>query len=274
MFKIGDFSKLCRVPVSALRYYANIGLLEPAHTDPFTGYRYYTITQLPRLNRILALRDLNLSLEQIAKMLDETISADEIRGMLRMKHAEIQQILDEEQARLARVAARLAHIEQEGKMPTQEVVLKSIEKYHAITLRQIVPVPSDIGTLLGESYMAISMKGIQPIAPPITVYHDEEFKLADMDVEIILPVDPSVTGDIPLEGDRWLKARDIPAMPLVASIIHTGTYDNLSQTYEVIGSWILNNGYRMAGPSLEIYLTPPDNEGGPVTEIQFPVQKA
>jgi DNA-binding transcriptional MerR regulator len=80
MFKIGDFSKLCRVPVSALRYYADIGLLEPAQVDSFTGYRYYSLDQLPRLNRILALKDLGLALEQIARLLDEDISSDEIRG--------------------------------------------------------------------------------------------------------------------------------------------------------------------------------------------------
>jgi len=96
MFKIGEFSKLCRVPASALRYYANIGLLEPDHTDHFTGYRYYSFSQLPRLNRILALKDLGLSLDQIARLLDESVSPAEIRGMLRMRHAEIQQVLDEE----------------------------------------------------------------------------------------------------------------------------------------------------------------------------------
>ena len=67
MFKIGDFSKLCRVPVSALRYYADIGLLEPAHIDSFSGFRFYTIDQLPRLNRILALKDLGLRSPKSAK---------------------------------------------------------------------------------------------------------------------------------------------------------------------------------------------------------------
>lgn len=56
MLKIGDFSKICRVPLSALRYHADLGLLEPAHTDPFTGYRYYSLDQLPRLNRRLVWR--------------------------------------------------------------------------------------------------------------------------------------------------------------------------------------------------------------------------
>lgn len=62
MIRIGLFSKLSQVPVKTLRYYNEIGLLEPAEIDSFTGYRYYSVTQLPRLNRILALKDLGLSL--------------------------------------------------------------------------------------------------------------------------------------------------------------------------------------------------------------------
>jgi DNA-binding transcriptional MerR regulator len=66
MFKIGDFSKISQVSIRSLRHYDEIGLFKPAHTDPFTGYRYYSADQLPRLNRIIALRTLGLSLEEIA----------------------------------------------------------------------------------------------------------------------------------------------------------------------------------------------------------------
>jgi DNA-binding transcriptional MerR regulator len=85
MLKIGAFSRLCRVPVFALRYYADLGLLPPAEVDPFTGYRYYTLGQLPRLHRILALRDLGLSLEQIGVMLCKPLSPEQLQGMLRLR---------------------------------------------------------------------------------------------------------------------------------------------------------------------------------------------
>ncbi len=159
-------------------------------------------------------------------------------------------------------------------MPTQEVVLKAIEKQHVIAVRQILPVPSDVGTLLGEAYMAVSSKGIQPIAPPIAIYHDPEFKESNMDTEIALPVGSSVKDDIALDGGRWLKVRELPALPLVASIIHAGDYSTFDQTYAVIGQWIASNGYRIAGSPQEIYLSPPTDAAGAVTEIQFPVEKA
>src|SRR5512136_1668041 len=127
MIKIGDFSKLSFVSVRTLRYYEEMGLLKPVEVDRFTGYRYYSVDQLPRLNRILALKDLGFALEQIAQMLDEGVPPAQLRGMLRMKQAEIRQQVGEEQARLVRVEARLRQIEQEGKMPTFEVVVKKIE---------------------------------------------------------------------------------------------------------------------------------------------------
>ncbi len=124
MFKIGEFSKLSRVTVKTLRYYDEIGLLKPAEVDRFTSYRYYSVSQLPRLNRILALKDLGLSLDQIGQLLKDDLSPEQIRGMLRLKQAEIRQQVQEEQARLARVEQRLRYIEQEDKMPNYDVVIK------------------------------------------------------------------------------------------------------------------------------------------------------
>src|SRR5438046_2580385 len=127
MFKIGDFSRLTKVSAKALRYYDELGLLRPACIDRFTGYRYYSAHQLPRLNRILALKDLGFSLDQIGTLLDEGLPAEQIRGMLKLKREEIRQLVAEEQARLARVEARLRQIEQEDAMPEHEVILKRLE---------------------------------------------------------------------------------------------------------------------------------------------------
>jgi DNA-binding transcriptional MerR regulator len=113
MFKIGEFSRFSQVTVKTLRHYDKIGLLKPAEVDRFTGYRYYSASQLPRLNRILALKDLGLSLDQIAQLLEGDLSPDQIRGMLRLKQVEIQQQMQEEQVRLARVEWRLKQIERE-----------------------------------------------------------------------------------------------------------------------------------------------------------------
>ena len=90
-----------------LRRDEELGLLKPGHADPWTGYHYRTLDQLPRLHQILALRDLGLSLEQVGDLLDDPDSEKRLYAMLQAKQQAIQQQLADEQARLERVAARL-----------------------------------------------------------------------------------------------------------------------------------------------------------------------
>src|SRR5688572_22129522 len=106
MLKIGDFARLCRVPVKTLRYYDDLGLITPAHVDAFTGYRYYAVEQLPRLNRLLALKDLGFSLDQIAQILNDGVTHKQLRGMLMLKRAEATRRLKDEQDRMERIEAR------------------------------------------------------------------------------------------------------------------------------------------------------------------------
>ena len=88
MLKIGEFSSLSQISIKTLRYYDEVRLLKPMYVDEATGHRYYSASQLPRLNRILALKDLGFPLERIAAALDEGINADILRGMLLLRRAE------------------------------------------------------------------------------------------------------------------------------------------------------------------------------------------
>src|SRR5258708_3344144 len=90
MLKIGEFSRLSQVTIKTLHHYDEIGLLKPAQVDPFTDYRYYTVDQLPRLHSIMALKELGLSLEEIARLLLDDLPPEQIRGMFRLKQAEAQ----------------------------------------------------------------------------------------------------------------------------------------------------------------------------------------
>lgn len=273
MFQIGDFSRISRLPVSMLRYYADIGLLEPHHVDPSTNYRYYSLDQLPRLNRILALKDLGLSLDEIAQILQENLPSEQIRGMLRLKEAEIDRELSAAQDRLVRVAARLEHIEKEGEMPGQEVVLKTIESIACLSIRQTVPSGEHVGYLLGESAQAAIANGAELAGAPFVIFHDEEFKPADLDVEVVFPVKGSEPQEIELEIGGRLVASRLPGIKAAACVLHLGPYENFPQTYAALGRWIEANGYRMAGAVREVYLRPPGEVGEAITEIQFPVEK-
>ena len=139
MLKIGDFSKLSLVSVKALRYYDERGLLKPARVDPSTGYRFYSASQLTRLNRILAMKDMGLDLSQIALLLDQEPTPDQIRGMLWLKQVELHQQLEEGQARLARIEAWLQAFEQEATMPEYDVVIKSVVALQVAQSRGVAP---------------------------------------------------------------------------------------------------------------------------------------
>src|SRR4051812_14747300 len=111
MFRIGEFSRIARVSARLLRYYDELGLLRPGVVDASSGYRYYTTAQLQRLNRILVLRDLGLSLEQIGGVIDRQASAAQLRAMLEIRRADAERALAEESARLKHIEARIAQLE-------------------------------------------------------------------------------------------------------------------------------------------------------------------
>jgi effector-binding domain-containing protein len=271
MFKIGDFSKLSQVPVKTLRYYDEIDLLKPAKVDRFTDYRYYSADQLPRLNRILALKDLGLSLAQIADLLDGDLSPEQIRGMLWLKQAEAQHKVEEEQARLARVGWRLKQIESEGVMSTQEVVLKKVPAMAVVSVRDVVPTYADCGPLHGEVYKYIGRHRTRPAGPGLTIYYDEGHRESDVDVEVAVPV----AKELP-SSDR-VKARELPAVEEMACIVHQGSYDTLGEAYTPLMAWIEANGYRICGPNRVVYIKGPRPLRKPssyVSEVQFPVEKA
>src|SRR5215203_4037055 len=155
MIKIGEFSKLVQVPVATLRYYDQVGLLKPIEVDRFTGYRYYSVGQLPRLHRILALKGLGFSLEQIGAVLDEGLTPEQMRGMLRLRHAQIREQLVDMQSQLVEVEVRLQQIEREEQLSTYDVMLKQVPPQLVALVRDILPDHSSLGPLFTEVYEAI-----------------------------------------------------------------------------------------------------------------------
>lgn len=151
MFKIGDFSMLSKVPVKTLRYYDQIELLKPQKTDRDTGYRYYSAEQLFDANRIFLYKELGFTLKQIAQLLHEEISLDQIQGMLKLKESEIQQLLEREQEKLVRIKERMHLIRREGSVEKeQEVIIKTVESKRLISFRSygsVKEIPSLFQTL-------------------------------------------------------------------------------------------------------------------------------
>jgi effector-binding domain-containing protein len=269
MFKIGDFSKLSQISIKALRLYDQIGLLKPIQIDPFTGYRYYSASQLPRLNRILAFKDLGFSLEQILQLLDDQVSSAQIRGMLRLKQAELQQHIQSEKSRLARVEARIKQIEQEDTMPNYDVVVKKVEPIRVASIREILPNYPAVGQLFNELIGYLHQHEMSRFDYCAAIWHDPDYKESDVDGEAVVAIDRLVP-----ETDR-IKVCELPGYDAIACIIHQGSYRTLSESYKHLLAWIETNGYQIIGPNREFYIqggSEQDNESY-VTEIQFPVKK-
>ena len=272
MLKIGDFSRLSQVPIKTLRYYDEMGLLMPEEVDRFTGYRYYSVSQLPRLNRLLALKDLGFSLEQIGQVLNEGVTVEQLRGMLRLKQAEAQQRLTDEQERLARIEARLRQIEMEATMSKYDVVIKKVETMRVAGVRGIIPTYSQQDGLWGELYQTIGMNPAVMAGPCLTMYYDEGYKERDVDVEACQPI----RGEVPVQGR--VKVYDLPGTDTMACVVHHGPFATISDAYNALGQWVQTNGYRIAGPGREVVLQPPSQAGvqddpNTLVEVQFPVTK-
>lgn len=283
MLKISDFSKLAQVPVATLRYYDQLGLLKPAQVDKFTDYRYYDVDQLPRLNRILALRDLGFSLDQIGRLLKEDVSVDELKGMLAMRQADAERELAETQARLARVAARLREIETEGQKPKYDIVVKRVDPAWVVSTRQIVPNVEDMGALcwslhgqLRDWMKGQGMKALGFPAPELlNLYYNSEYTEVDLDVEAaVVSERPKSLNTAGLrEAPLPVTVRELEGAPMVASGIHRGHMRDLHELIRAVILWIGSNGLAPTGPLRELHLTPrtPDALDARVVEIQVPV---
>jgi len=273
MIKIGDFSHLSQVPVKTLRYYDEIGLFKPAHIDKFTSYRFYTVDQLPRLHRILALKELGLSLEQIGLLLQDDLSSEQIRGMLRLKQVEIQQHIAEEQDRLNRVEQHLRYIEMESKMSSIDVVVKQIGAQRVLSARDTVQDSEGIQQFVTEAFDSIMKAGLKFAGAPFVIYYSVDD--GGFDMEPVVPVEDSFAGEVALPSGRELTVSTLPAVN-VASTYHRGAYDNIGETYAAISKWASENHYMFVGPAREIYLKSFESTTNPaefLTEIQYPVEK-
>jgi DNA-binding transcriptional MerR regulator len=270
MFSIGDFARHGRVSVRMLRHYDAIGLLRPAHVDRLTGYRSYEAQQLARLNRIVALKDLGFTLQQVQSILDDKVSVEELRGMLRLRQADLQSQIASDAARLAQVEARLQIIEREGAMPAEDIQVKRIPTVRVAELTGTAASfePQSIGPVIQPLYDELCRRldraGLTPTGPGIACYEDSPHGDGVL-VHATLPVnaDPSDGHDFSIV--------DLPEIERAATIVHRGSMDNVMATIQTLARWIDARGYRSAGYNRELYIECGEDRDAWVTELQEPV---
>jgi DNA-binding transcriptional MerR regulator len=278
VFKIGDFSRIARVSCRLLRYYDELGLLKPAQLERDSGYRYYSASQLPRLNRILVLKELGLSLEEIARVLDSNLSAAELRGMLMVRRNDAQRALADEMERLRHIESRIAQIDAEGELSVDDVIMRSEPAQQLLSTRRIVPsfaAARDLIRELSESVRALKSKGL--LGRLTAIAHAQEFEVDRIDVEagFVLQGEP-LQSQLRLAGGETLTIRELPAVERMATCVRIGLPERAHLITGKIGVFLEANGYELAGPSREVFLQPPRPERmeESVVEMQFPIAKA
>ena len=271
MIKIGDFARLTQVSIVTLRYYDEMDLLKPVKVDSFTGYRFYSVEQLPRLNRILALKDLGFSLDQIKLMLADGLAVEQLRAMLTLQKNEVEKRLSDEQERLHRIESRLRQIEMENKMPNYDVVIKNAPAMLVASCRMTIPtndqVPQYLGPAFDEVYDYIRKQGAKDTSPCFALWHSPSDVYENEDVEAIVPIDRQIK-----EAGR-IKIYELP-ITQVAAVVHQGNFEDFTQGHAALLEWIDANGYKIVGPYREIYIKfNHQNLADTTTEIQFAVKK-
>lgn len=270
MLSIGEFAKLGQVSPRMLRHYDQLGLLVPDRVDAEIGYRFYGVQQLRRLHRLVALRDLGFSLEQIGDLLEDEVSVEQLRGMLRLRRAELEQTVTDEQSRLRRVEAHLRAIERSSTMAAHDVVIKETRPLRVAEAREVAGAldPEHIGPvfmkLAPRLYAQLERAGARP--GTMIGYYDEPAEDGSVGVHVAYEI-----GEQAVVAGDGLEIVDLPVLE-VASVIHRGDMDGIGAVYEDLITWIEDSGYRRTGYSRELYHEMGDH-GPSVTELQMPIAR-
>jgi DNA-binding transcriptional MerR regulator len=279
MFGIGDFAGLGRVSVRMLRHYDAIGLLRPARVDTHSGYRYYAAEQLRTLNRIVALKDLGFTLSQVQTMLDDKVDPGELRGMLRLRRAELAARVEQDYARLAQVDARLRTIESEGHMDTGDVTVKRVPALRVAELSapalgydHPTSITENLTPLYPRLHELLERHGIAITSAPIAYYVPAPTGPGD---ETITAHAAFPIGDAEVHPGAGFDVVVLPAVEHVAAAVHLGPMSEAFRTGQKIATWIDDNDYHTVPPgfAVEVYLDCPQGaQDRWVTEMQIPVE--
>ncbi len=267
---ISRFSIITRISPRALRYYDQKGLLVPEAKDPFTGYRYYTADQLEKGIRIKTLCNLGFRLDEIASFLEAEASEDgpTVDALLEEQLAKTRS----EIARLKRIEALLKQKDKElMKMALIEPVIKEVPALRVVSKRDKGSYGETIGRLIGDLcgilFQPENQRNMVKMAGPcMAIYHDQEYKEKEADIEVAIPI----TGRIEVDAGAEVKSL---AGAKVLAVVHKGSYETLHLTYKEIFDYMMKNGLEFAGPCRELYLNDPAKTPAEelMVEIQVPI---
>lgn len=269
MLKIGELSKLSRVSIRMLRYYDEIGLLKPTRTDAFTGYRYYSESQLPVLGRISALKEIGFSLADIIVMIDAYDEPEKPDAFFekRLRELERQAELTAHQTMLPDTARKRLRKEQNM---TYSVSVRTIPERYAATVHMVIPRYEEEGLVWQTLCEETDGMHMIPDEPCLVAAEFPEDEFKEENVEVFAW--KTVKGKYP--DTEHVKFKTLPAVK-VASCTVKGGYEQLPEVYSAVISWVQENGYEPGGAMFNIYHVSPYETQDPeefITEVCYPVK--
>ena len=268
-FKIGEFSKLCQVTVKTLRHYEEIGLLIPIEVDEWTGYRYYDISQLRRMNRIVYLKQLGFSLEEITELFEEgkeCPDTEQIKEKVERCKNDMAHLMWR-QTELAKLETLLQ--KQENIM--EKVFEKSLPSRIFATHRHKIESYQELfhlcPNIIGPEMHRL---GCECPAPEycFTIEYNDEYGV-DIDIEYFEAVAERK------EDSELIKFKELPEVPVALCINHYGAYDKMPETFAELYAYAEANGYEVSERPRFCYIDGIWNKESVdewLTEIQLPVK--
>lgn len=272
LLSIGEFSRLTQLSVRMLRYYDEHDVLRPTRVDRHSGYRSYSPALLSVARWVRELRDVGLGVHEIAACLPLLDDPRAMRGVLERQRARLTADAANALDRLREVDHLITALEE----PTMSVTITQRTNPARVTasVRGIIPTYADEALLWQRLMPAMFALGAVPApdARTVAVFHDDDYKDHDCDVEVQFDVAAPFAASADADGIRCVE---VPPQEVAVGVLH-GAYDGIGAVMEAVGHWVPENGYRFAGPMFNTYLVSPHEDPEPshwVTEVCVPVAR-
>lgn len=259
--RIGAFARLGNVSVRALRFYDAIGLLQPLRVDPGSGFRHYNAAQIARLHQICALQDLGFSLARIREMLRRDVPPARLRELMDQRHCELSDQIRDDVARLARIELRLQTLAKNTN-ESSPVLVREMKETWVVSLRKKIQCYDKAEDLFREVEEKVPQRWLA--GERMALWHACKRSGSAIDCEVVRYL------KTPVAVPRGLRSYQLPAAT-IASVFHFGSDDTVSQSYDQLNRWLMQNDFRLQGAKREIYWIEEGRE--PLTEIQYPVRR-
>lgn len=264
LHRIGAFAARSGFSIKALRFYDEIGLLSPAAVSEGSRYRLYNAVQLERARQIRALKELGLSLPEIARLLDGAVSE---QVTLEAAEARLIGALADRGRELAAVRARLARLRAQGPLGTPYVRLRQQPARRIASVRDVLSAAADAAELRRELAASVGRWVNRRVgrSPWGALWHGCGHRGEKLEAEAFVAVRAEARP-----GGR-VRVWELPAAATACA--ETADEDAAAEVgYDALRVWLGAHGRVLGGPKRELYRDgTPDEPGAQRLEIHFPL---